>query len=83
MNCRVQIASFGDRTLEQEADHVRLGLSDQLDDFRWQEVAILFQKTVSLIYDSSGKMMDREADSIRFWSYVEFGFDVAVELFYK
>ena len=79
MNSRVQVASFRDRALEQETDHVVLRLPDQLDDFRRQEVSVLFQEAFRLVNDASSEMMHCEANCVRFWSHVELGLDVVVK----
>lgn len=78
---RVQITGLRDRTLEQETDHIVLRLSHQLNDLRRQKVPVLLEEALSLINHATGEVMNCEAHRVRFWSYVEFGFNVVVEFF--
>lgn len=75
----IQIAGFRDRALEQETDHVVLGLPDELDDFRREEVSVLFQKPFRLVDHASSEMVDRETNRVRFRPHVELGLDVVVK----
>ena len=83
MNSRVQVASFRDRALEQETNHVVLRLPDQLDHFRRQEIPVLFQEAFRLVNHTPGEMMHCEANCVRFWSHVELGLDVVVKFLCK
>lgn len=79
MDGRVEVAGLGDRTLEQEADHVELRLPYQLYHFRRQKVSILLEESFGLINNTPGKVMNRETNCIGFWPDVELGFNVVVK----
>lgn len=75
----IQIAGLRDRALEQETDHVVLGLSDELDDFRREEVSVLFQEPFRLVNHASSEMVDRETNRVRFRPHVELRLDIVVK----
>lgn len=75
----IQIAGFRDRALEQETDHVVLRLPHELDDFRGEEVPVLFQEAFRLVDHASSEMVDRETNRVRFRPHVEFRLDVVVK----
>lgn len=79
MDGRVEVAGLGDRTLEQEADHVELRLPYKLYYFRRQEVSILLKESFGLVNYTSSEVMNRETNSVGFWSYVELGLYVVVK----
>lgn len=80
MDRRVEITGLCDRTLEQESYHVELGLTHQLNHLGRQEVSVLLEEAISLVYDPAGKVMDGEAHCVRLGSHVKFRFYVVVEL---
>lgn len=61
---RKEIARLGERAMEQVLNGRIVAGAKQLDDLRWQEVAVLLQERCCVVTHSPGVMLHREVQAV-------------------
>lgn len=80
---RIKISGFRYRTLKQKPYGVDGGRPQKLNNSRWKKISIFFQKSVSLVDDFPGIMLNGETEGVRLWPDVIFAFDVGMKFICK